>query len=705
MAIDPADTFRQEAQDLFEQLEQALLDMEDRPDDLELVGTAFRALHTLKGSGAMFGFDALAAFAHHLEAAFDQVRHGVVAASPELVALALAAKDHLRALLEGSATTDDPAGAALLVRLEDVVAPARHRLPPQAPAAGGSGDDGPGGGGVNANAGGGEAAIWRLTVRLPADALATGTNPLLLLDELRELGPCTVIAHTETVPVLDLLDPATLYLWWEVVLTTDHPRGDIEDVFIFVRDEMDLSIEPVAASADKRLGEILVERGEVTQAGIEDALARRPRIGTLLVEGGTVPPAEVEAALAEQAHARAPAPTGQRRPSGQESIRVSADRLDALMDRVGELVISQARLKQLVAGHDDIPLKAVTEEIERLIAELRDTTMGIRMVPIASLFSRFRRLVHDLSKDLGKEVELSTSGEDTELDKTVIERLNDPLVHMVRNAIDHGLEAPDARLAAGKPRQGKVHLSASHSGAQVLISIQDDGRGLDAERIRARAVENGLIPADAPVSDDELYQMIFAPGFSTAREVTSVSGRGVGMDVVKRTIESLRGTVEVDSTPGRQTVVTLKLPLTLAIIDGLLVRVGDGRYVLPLSAVEECVELTAEADARSRGRNFLNIRGDLVPFLRLREFFDSPLPAASFQKVVIVSDGDQRVGLVVDEVIGDHQTVIKSLSRLHADVESFSGATILGDGGVALILDVAHLIEIGQVRDDVRKVS
>ncbi|MCR6630960.1 MAG: chemotaxis protein CheW [Magnetospirillum sp.] len=287
----------------------------------------------------------------------------------------------------------------------------------------------------------------------------------------------------------------------------------------------------------------------------------------------------------------------------------------------------------------------------------------------------------------------------------MIERLNDPLVHMVRNAIDHGLESPAEREAAGKPRRGKVLLSAVHAGAQVLISIQDDGHGLDAARIRARAVENGLIGADDQLSDDELYQLIFAPGFSTATTVTSVSGRGVGMDVVKRTIDSLRGTVEVDSIPGQQTVVTLRLPLTLAIIDGLLVRVGDGRYVLPLAVVEECVELSAEADARSRGRNFLNIRGDLVPFLRLREQFDSPLPPAPYQKVVIVSEGDARVGLVVDEVIGDHQTVIKSLSRLHADVECFSGATILGDGGVALILDIAHLIDLGQKRDEPRMAS
>ncbi|HTH16674.1 MAG TPA: chemotaxis protein CheA [Magnetospirillum sp.] len=543
-------------------------------------------------------------------------------------------------------------------------------------------------------------------MELPPACMTLGTNPLLLLDELRELGQCTLVPSSDKLPALDGFDPATLYLTWDVVLTTDRPRGAIEDVFIFVRDEMVLTIEQVERAGDKLLGEILAEHGDVTESAVAEALAQRPLIGQLLVESGAVSPAQVEVALAEQAHARAAEPAGVgRRAAPQESVRVSAERLDELMDRVGELVISQARLKQLAMAHDDIALKAVTEEIERLISELRDTTMGIRMVPIASLFSRFRRLVHDLSKDLGKEVELVTAGEETELDKTVIERLNDPLVHMVRNAIDHGLERPDEREAAGKPRRGRVLLSAVHSGAQVLISIQDDGHGLDASRIRARAVENGLIPADAQLPDGELYQLIFAPGFSTAHEVTSVSGRGVGMDVVKRTIESLRGTVEVDSVPGRQTVVTLRLPLTLAIIDGLLVRVGDGRYVLPLAAVEECVELSVEADARSRGRSFLNIRGDLVPFLRLREMFESPLPPAPYQKVVIVSDCDARVGLVVDEVIGDHQTVIKSLSRLHADVEAFSGATILGDGGVALILDIQHLIELGQAREEPRKAS
>jgi two-component system chemotaxis sensor kinase CheA len=383
-----------------------------------------------------------------------------------------------------------------------------------------------------------------------------------------------------------------------------------------------------------------------------------------------------------------------------DTVRVPAERLDELMDRVGELVIAQSRLKQVAAASNDAAVKSVAEEIERLSLELRDTTMGVRMLPISSLFGRFRRLVHDLARDLGKKIDLVTIGEETELDKTVIERLNDPLIHLIRNAIDHGLEDPDGRAAAGKPAQGRITLTAEHVGAEVLVSITDDGRGLDRTRIRARAEENGLVVPGAKLSDNELFQVIFQPGFSTAHEVTNLSGRGVGMDVVKRTIDGLRGKIDIASRPGRGSTMTLRLPLTLAIIDGLLVRVGRGRYVIPLSAVEECVELSTEEDARSRGRSFLNIRGDLVPFLRLRELFNASAAADRYQKVVVVSAGELRVGLVVDQVIGDHQTVIKSMSKLHANVEIFSGATILGDGTIALILDIGHLVEHGQQQEE-----
>jgi two-component system chemotaxis sensor kinase CheA len=369
------------------------------------------------------------------------------------------------------------------------------------------------------------------------------------------------------------------------------------------------------------------------------------------------------------------------------------------MDRVGELVIAQSRLSQLARASVDTNLRAVSEEIGRLSGELRDTMMVLRMVPVGTLFGRFRRLVHDLARETGKGIELTTDGEATEVDKTVIERLADPMVHLVRNAADHGLEMPDDRNNAGKSGAGTIHLSAHQQGGEVVITIKDDGRGIDRERVRAKAESQGLIQPGEAISDNELLQMIFHPGFSTAAKVTNLSGRGVGMDVVKRAVEALRGSIDMKSRPGEGTEVSLRIPLTLAIIDGLLVRVGQGRHVIPLAAVEECLELSLDEDKRSRGRSFISLRDKLVPFLRLRELFNTGTQPELHQKVVVVSTGSDRVGLVVDQIIGDHQTVIKSMSKLHADLPTFSGATILGDGGVALILDVASLVAAGQHRE------
>ncbi|MFN5569840.1 MAG: chemotaxis protein CheA, partial [Bradyrhizobium sp.] len=381
------------------------------------------------------------------------------------------------------------------------------------------------------------------------------------------------------------------------------------------------------------------------------------------------------------------------------TVRVQARRLDEMMDRVGELVIAQARLSQLAATSSDPSVKLIAEEIERLAGSLRDTTMGARMVPIGSVFGRFRRLVHDLSLELSKPVDLVTSGEDTELDKTMIECLADPLVHLIRNAIDHGIEATAARAAAGKTEKGRIELHAVHSGAQVLVTVRDNGAGLNTARIRAKAEEQGLIAPGAELPDADIHQFMFHPGFSTAQTISALSGRGVGMDVVKRTIETMRGSIDLSTRPGEGTTVTLRLPLTLAIIEGLLIRVGEARYIIPLSAVEECVELTAE-DQRARGRHFLNIRGDLVPYLMLRDILQSTVSPDTYQKTIIVSTGETRVGLVADQIIGNHQTVIKSLSKLHSDVTIFSGATILGDGTAALILDVAQLVGLAQAHAD-----
>ena len=372
--------------------------------------------------------------------------------------------------------------------------------------------------------------------------------------------------------------------------------------------------------------------------------------------------------------------------------RVPAARLDALVNLVGEMSTVQARLSQTVSSMDHAGLHSIAEEVERLTAELRDNTMSIRMLPIGTTFSKFKRLVRDLSGELGKDIVLVTEGGETELDKTVIERLNDPLVHLIRNCIDHGIESPGVREAAGKPRQGTVQLSAMHSGASVLIRVTDDGAGLDADSIKSRALEKGLITAEAELSENELFSLIFAPGFSTAKQITSVSGRGVGMDVVKRSIDSLRGSIDVSSQKGIGTTITLKLPLTLAIIDGLLVKVGDGHYVLPLSIVEECVELTREDVARAHGRHITNVRGGIVPYIRLRERFAISGNAPEVEQIVITESPGGKVGFVVDTVIGEHQTVIKNMGRVYRNVDVISGATILGDGTVALIMDVPKLL-------------
>lgn len=641
---DPSDIFRQEASELLEQLEQSLLDLGHRPDDRSLVDTAFRALHTIKGSGAMFGFVAVAAFVHDFETAFDRVRGGLAPCTPALVTAALQARDYIRALIESPQD-------ALPARGEELLAALRQAVDGAAPA-------------VVAAAADAEAE-WHIRFRLGGEALVNGTNPLLMLDELRGLGPLDVTALTDAVPPLDEIDPESCYLGWDVRLRSGCDRAKIDEVFIFVSDDAKIEITRVDAEAPAPAA--------VTTAAEQPA----PSLAPVPVAAADRPRGEAEIA----------------RVGG--SLRVQAERLDALMDRVGELVIAHARLSQLASG-GEAGLTTVAEEIGRLVAELRDTTMSIRMLPIGSLFTRFRRLLHDLSRDLGKPVELVTSGEETELDKTMIERLADPLVHLIRNAVDHGLEAPEGRIAAGKPGAGSIRLSARHAGAEVLVTVSDDGRGLDAERIRASAIEKGLISADARLADHEIHQLLFQPGFSTAKEISAISGRGVGMDVVKRTVEQLRGSIEIATRPGRGTDVTLRLPLTLAIIEGLLVRVGEGCYAIPLSAVEECVELPAQEDGRSNGYSLLQIRGALVPFLRLREMMRCATPPDPHQKVVIIAAGDQRVGLVVDQILGSHQTVIKSLSRLHADVKTFSGATILGDGSVALILDVAHLLEIGE---------
>lgn len=685
--------FKEEALELLTDLESALLELEESPDDAELVAKVFRTMHTVKGSGAMFGFEAIAEFTHQVETVFDHVRNGRVQVTRELVNLSLAARDHILALLRASedeGDVDAEEGARLVAAFQQFLpgaAPAAEPAPaastaPTAQASPRSTLD-----------------IYRIRLVLPSDIVCRGTRPDNLLAELAELGNCRAIIQNQELPTLDLLDPTSCEVHWELILTTDRGIDAIRDVFIFIEDDIELQIELIDTGDDldapadyKRIGELLVDRGDISQGELDEILGVSKPLGQKLIDSQKVAPDRLTAALQEQEAVRAARNQRQAKES-TSSVRVPADRLDALVNMVGELVTVQARLSQCAATRQDSELQNVAEEVERLTADLRDCSLTMRMLPIGATFSKFKRLVRDLAHELGKQIELRTAGEETELDKTVIEKLNDPLVHLIRNSLDHGIEAPETRVAAGKPANGTLRLAAEHSGDSVVITISDDGKGLDCAAILGKGIERGLVSADAQLSESEIFNLIFAPGFSTAAKVTGVSGRGVGMDVVKRAIDELRGAISVQSVAGEGTTISIRIPLTLAIVESLLVSVAGDAYALPLSIVEECVELSREDLAKTHGRNLINVRGQIVPFVPLRQEFQMEGSRPAIEQVVIANVNGGRVGFVVDYVVGEHQSVIKSLGRMCQKVGGLSGATILGNGTVALILDVPHLAE------------
>jgi two-component system chemotaxis sensor kinase CheA len=691
--------YREEAIELLAELETSLLDLEETPDDHDLISRVFRAMHTIKGSGAMFGFDAIAAFTHEVETVFDLVRNGKMLVTKELLNLTLQSRDHISALLDASSgmgEADSSAGDAIIAGLRLLGKPVEAEpknveaeLPSSTPPA------------IKEDQA--ETKTWRIRFEPNRELLLCGSNPLSLLNELRGLGTCQVTAHFDNIPTLDNLVPEQCYLYWDIVLTTSRGEAAIKDVFIFVEDDCRITIKLIDdASRDdsdiNKLGEILVDRGDLSPDRLQSVLQQQKPLGELLVDSGAVSQEKVRSALVEQQHLKNVRQEKTAAPDAA-SIRVPAEKLDQLVNLVGEMVTVQARLSQVAGKMGEPGFVAIAEEVERLTNELRDTALNIRMLPIGSTFSKFKRLVRDLSMELGKQIEMETFGADTELDKTVIEKLNDPLVHIIRNSIDHGIEKPEKRAAAGKPTTGIIRMGAEHAGDSVLITIYDDGGGINRDAIHKKAIELGMVSPTAELTDQEIYSYIFAPGFSMAAKVTSVSGRGVGMDVVKRGIEGLRGTIVVDSELGKGTTITLKIPLTLAIIESLLVKIGDSHFVLPLASIEECVELSREDIKNSHGRNVANVRGHLTPYICLRDQFSVLGERPTIEQIVIVSVHGSRIGFVVDFVVGEHQTVIKPLGMLYQDVRGISGATILGDGSVALILSPVDLAKMAEVKE------
>ncbi len=685
------ETFRNEAEELLADIEIAVLDIEQRPEDRKSIDRLFRSMHTIKGSGAMFGFNEIAEFTHHVETVLDKVRDGVIPVTGNLINLILACRDWIKSKISFPENPDDEENKdiknQLIAALKDLVP---NDAPAEEPVRESSSEKKKGHTETKA-----ETTYW-IRFKPNSGIMKKGMDPMPILDELRSMGDCYLTSITEEVPFLKELNPEDCYLYWDINLTTRKSRGDVRDVFVFVEDDSHITIkqlgEPVYDDTEEvipRIGEILIERGDITNETIIQTIGKQQRIGEILVNSGVISSDKIKSALSEQKSIEK-----RKFAESSKNIRVASEKLDTLINLVGELVITQARLTQLSEELNELKLTDTSEQFERLTDRLRVCALNMRMLPIGTIFGKFRRLVRDLSADLGKEIELVTEGAETELDKTVIERLNDPLVHLIRNSVDHGIETPENRIRKGKPKKGTILLKAAHKGADVVVTVEDDGVGIDPQVIKRKAIEKGLIPENAGLPDKKLLSLIFTPGFSTTEKITDVSGRGVGMDVVKKEIDALGGAIQINGKADENLIINLFLPLTLAIIDGLLVKVGSENFVLPLSHLDECVELTKDIVKSRHERCFISVRGELTPYVRLRDMFEisGTLDAIAIEHVVIVNVDGSRIGIVVDEIIGHIQAVIKSLDKNLRNIEGISGATIMGDGNVALITDIPGIV-------------
>jgi two-component system, chemotaxis family, sensor kinase CheA len=653
--------FISEAGEQLEMLEQLLLQLEDEPDSQDLLGALFRCAHTVKGSAGIFGLDEVVAFTHHVETLLDRLRDGAVTLTPAMSTLLLQCNDQIRYLI-GLAQTQEAADEAAVANRADLEA----RLQAFSGDTAHASAAGP----VSATPADGPPAEdqpWKVSVTFLADTFRNGMDPLAVLNYVRGLGEIPRIAcDTSAVPGLDTLDPESCHLAFDFDLLTASKQDAIESAFSFVRDDCTLAITPPAVAEP------------------------------LATETAALPAAPVAAPSAAPKAAPAKAREGGATAvDDQRFIRVQADRLDAVINLLGELVIAGAGASLLARASRQGSLIEANEQISGLIEEIRNGTLQLRMVPIGETFSRFRRVVRDTAAELGKDVALEIVGGDTELDKSVVERIADPLMHLVRNGLDHGLETPEQRVAAGKPAQGRLILSACHESGSILIRITDDGRGVQREKVLARAWERGLLEQGVVPPDADILKLIFEPGFSTAEKVTNLSGRGVGMDVVRRNIEALRGSVLLTSEAGQGSTIEIRLPLTLAIIDGFLIGVGDSRFIFPLDAVVEVIEnRPADDDMDASGRGVVELRGQVLPVVSLRTLYALDSPEPERVSVVVIQSGGQRFGVLVDQLLGQHQTVIKPLGRMFRSLRGMSGSSILGNGDVALIFDVASLSQL-----------
>ena len=735
--------FAEEATELLEQSESILLRLEDEPDNEELINDLFRAVHTIKGSGGLFGFDDVVSFTHVAESVMGLVRDGALSLEENLLSLLLDSRDHLSVLVNHAIENDDeplsesviqsgegylaqlnkyladPDSAGEISNVEATVSDSQDSAEVvQANASDSKSDDS-----VN-DVGQVQSDYWHISIRFTQEIFEIGMDPVSFFRYLSTVGDITSMTTIDSaIPEFSAMNSEKCYLGFEIDLNTSASKQDIADVFEFVQDDCQLHILPPRSKLadytvlidalpeeNMAIGEILVATGALTPEELTEALdyqgehtvtetvegeteeeqqiTTKPQLGSVLVEKGMTDSSVVDAAVNKQKKVK------EAKKAEQQSVRVNAAKLGDLINLVGELVISSAHTELKAKQTEQSELLETAEHLSRLVEEIRDATLGLRMVQIGDTFTRFKRVVRDISKDLGKKIDLVISGGDTELDKTVVEKISDPLMHLIRNALDHGVETPEVRVANGKSETATVRLDAFHDSGSIVIEISDDGYGLDPDKLLAKALENEIIAPNQQLTISEINRLIFAPGFSTAKEVTNISGRGVGMDVVNKNIDALRGQISVHSTLGEGTKFSIRLPLTLAIIDGFQVQVGRSSYVIPLDLVDECIELDKQGSAIDKGE-YVDLRGEVMPYLHLSDVFGEYQHSnqkSQRNNIVVVQYAGQKTGLVVDELLGEHQTVIKPLGEVFQNLKGISGATILGSGEVAMIIDVPNLV-------------
>ncbi len=681
--------FVEESRELLTGLEADLLELEKDLQNAETINRVFRSVHTLKGSSGMVEFSALTDFTHEFENVLSRVRSGELRATQKLISIFLEAVDIVKRLLEQRPDRVPDALRHEAVRIADGLK--RYQgidIPPEnAPRKAADAKDGFSEKYIN------------IVLKFRPDIYRSGTDPLMLIKELAEQGDIVrTRCDFDALPPIDRIQHDKLYLSWELVLKTTKPFSAIENIFIFVRDDNTISLEDISGRfkegvdllyADKKIGEILEEEGIIDKHDLEDAIKGQKRSGELLIEQKKLDSNVLDDVLRRQQRSKELSQTS--------TLRVDTGKLDKLVNLVGEMVIGVARMSQLLqssALSHNRDLNDTLDQLERISRDVQEQVMRVRMIPIEATFRRFQRVVRDIANDLGKKINLYLSGTETELDKTVIERIDDPLKHLIRNAVDHGIEQPDERMKRGKPVEGSVWLRAYQQEGKIIVEVEDDGYGMDKERILRKAVELGIVAKGTEVPEQELYGFLFLPGFSTAKKVTELSGRGVGLDVVKRNIESLRGSIEVYSEKGNGTLFRIKLPLTLAIIDGMRVAVGSEILTIPLLSIIEAVRPGADSIKTIEGKGeLMEFRGEYLPLIRLYELlgFSTEITDPEEAIVIIIEASTRKIALMVDDVIGQHQAVIKSIDSNYRRIEGTSGATILGDGRVSIILDVHGL--------------